>query len=40
MIHSQIITAEPWTPASVLAGLALVAVIAGIVVWRILHSDD
>ncbi|MGH8912450.1 MAG: hypothetical protein ACRDVD_08060 [Acidimicrobiia bacterium] len=40
MTFSQIITAEPWTPGSILAAVVMLAMVVGVIVWRVRRSDD
>ncbi|HLT98068.1 MAG TPA: hypothetical protein VK070_14920 [Acidimicrobiia bacterium] len=37
MLQSDIITAEPWTPASIVAGILLLAAVIGLIVWMVLR---
>lgn len=35
--QSQVITAEPWTPVSVVMGLLLLAAVLALIVWLVLR---
>lgn len=35
--QSQVITAEPWTAASILMGLLLLAAVVALIVWLVLR---
>jgi hypothetical protein len=40
VIVSQIITAEPWTPASIVAAVVLLAAVLGGIAWWVIRSGD
>jgi hypothetical protein len=40
VIVSQIITAEPWTPASIVAAIVLVVVVLGGIAWWVIRSGE